>query len=208
MNAAREFDRRKTGGTRTPAYALSAAWLALGIHLAHAAPLPGDDVAVSRARTASIELGTKLKSQLETALGAGGAVSALEVCRTVAPAIAAEISARHAGDVGRTALRVRNPANAPDEFETAVLERFAAAAAAGADITTLEHAEILEQEGRRVLRYLKAIPMAAAPCGTCHGTDIDPGLRAEILARYPADAATGFVPGELRGAFTVEQTLP
>ncbi|MGE3774983.1 MAG: DUF3365 domain-containing protein [Gammaproteobacteria bacterium] len=174
----------------------------------HAEPVSGDDERVRQARAAALELGAKLKAQLEAALAAGGPLSALEVCRSVAPALAGEASARHAGEVGRTALKVRNPANSPDDYERAVLEGFVAQAAAGADVATLEHAEVLEQHGRRVFRYMKAIPMAPAPCATCHGTDIDPELSAKIRELYPSDTATGFTPGEIRGAFTVVKELP
>lgn len=166
------------------------------------------DVLVDKARATSLALGAKLKGQLEAAIEAGGAQSALAVCREIAPALANEVSAQHAVDVGRTALKVRNPANAPDDYERAVLERFVADVQAGTDPTTLEHAETVTQDGRRVFRYMKAIPMAAAPCATCHGERIDPALHARIRDLYPTDAATGFVPGEIRGAFTVVEELP
>ena len=54
---------------------------------------------------------------------------------------------------------------------------------------------------------MKAIPTAAEPCLTCHGSSLQPELKAEILRLYPNDQATGFKPGELRGAFTVTQKL-
>ena len=37
----------------------------------------------------------------------------------------------------------------------------------------------------------------------CHGSGLDPALKAEIERLYPDDQATGFKAGELRGAFTV-----
>ncbi len=40
---------------------------------------------------------------------------------------------------------------------------------------------------------------------TCHGSSLQPELKAEILCLYPNDQATGFKPGELRGAFTVTE---
>jgi len=49
---------------------------------------------------------------------------------------------------------------------------------------------------------MKAIPMRAEPCLLCHGAP-EPALKAEIDRLYPQDQATGFRPGELRGAFTV-----
>jgi len=53
-------------------------------------------------------------------------------------------------------------------------------------------------------RCTKAIPTAAEPCLTCHGSGLDPALKAEIeRLLYPDDQATSFKAGELRGAFTV-----
>jgi hypothetical protein len=81
-------------------------------------------------------------------------------------------------------------------------------AAKGADPSKLEHAEIVEAEGRRSMRYMKAIPMVAAPCAACHGTAIAPDLLQTIRELYPADEAVGFKAGDIRGAFTIELPLP
>ena len=163
---------------------------------------------VSAARAAVKDLGEKLRGELVAALKAGGPSTALGVCRTIAPAIADQASDAHGLDVGRTALRVRNAENAPNAFERRVLEEFVSKAEAGADIATLEHAETVDEGGKAVFRYMKAIPTAAEPCLACHGPNIAPQLKAEILGLYPADEATGFEAGELRGAFTVKRTLP
>jgi hypothetical protein len=163
---------------------------------------------VTAARATAMALGGKLKAELEAALKSDGPVKALAVCKTVAPAIASDLAASSGGKVGRTALKVRNPANAPDAFEKAVLLRFVEDVAKGADPTKLEHAEIVDADGKRLLRYMKAIPMAPAPCATCHGTDVAPHLLRAIRDLYPADQAVGFKPGEIRGAFTITTPLP
>jgi hypothetical protein len=53
---------------------------------------------------------------------------------------------------------------------------------------------------------MKAIP-AAKICLTCHGTNLDPALAAEIDSLYPGDKATGYSEGDLRGAFWVTSKL-
>lgn len=176
---------------------------------AHAgdAPSPSDaDLAVARA--AAKELGETLKAQLVAAIEAGGPQSAIGVCRSVAPALADETSRSHGVAVGRTALKVRNPANAPDDFERRVLEDFVRKIEDGADPAALEHAEVVVENGGTTFRYMKAIPTAAEPCLACHGSDVESGLKAEILRLYPEDQATGFKAGELRGAFTVTRRMP
>lgn len=169
--------------------------------------VPPDDQ-VKAARGIAMELGGKLKGELTSAMASGGPVQALGVCKTVAPAIAADLATSSGGKVGRTALKVRNPANAPDAFERAVLLRFVEDAAKGANPASLEHAEIVEAEGRRSVRYMKAIPMAEAPCAACHGIAVAPDLLQAIRELYPADEAVGFKAGDIRGAFTIELPIP
>ncbi|AHB48078.1 cytochrome C [Hyphomicrobium nitrativorans NL23] len=162
---------------------------------------------LAAARAAAKDLGENLRSELIAALKAGGPSAALGVCRTVAPSIAENASKTHDLTVGRTALKVRNPDNTPDAFERRVLADFVRKAAAGSDPATLEHAEIATENGKSTFRYMKAIPTAAEPCLVCHGSNIEASLKAEILELYPSDEATGFVAGELRGAFTVRRQI-
>ena len=185
-------------GLRTTAVLAACALLAS--HALAGAPL---EAQLAKARAAVKGLGEGLKSQLMAAIKAGGPVSAIAVCKTVAPALAEQSSKDHGLEIGRTALRVRNPENVPVQWERKVLEDFVAKLAAGTDPATLEHFETVSQGDETVFRYMKAIPTAAKPCLTCHGSNLDPALKAEIERLYPDDQATGFKAGELRGAFTV-----
>ena len=69
---------------------------------------------IEHSRQLALQLGSELKGELGKAMAAGGPVAAISVCRERAPAIAARLSRESGAAVGRTALRVRNPANAPD----------------------------------------------------------------------------------------------
>ncbi|MEO1242735.1 MAG: DUF3365 domain-containing protein [Pseudomonadota bacterium] len=163
-----------------------------------------DPADIEAARAATGMLGARLKTRLVETMSAAGPVAAIDVCNLEAPEIASAVSAENGMSVGRTALKLRNPANAPDAFERAVLARFIEEIAAGADPAALDHAEIVETEGGPALRYMKPI-MTGAPCTVCHGTDISAEVKTAIDARYPEDAATGFALGEMRGAFTVSK---
>jgi hypothetical protein len=55
--------------------------------------------------------------------------------------------------------------------------------------------------------FMRAIPMKEQPCAACHGTEIAPEVRAKLDELYPADKATGFKPGDLRGAIAVSWPL-
>lgn len=148
-----------------------------------------------------------LKGQLKAALKEGGPVKAIEVCNVSAPAIAMAQSKKHGWKIGRTSLKLRNPANAPDAWERSVLEEFEARKAAGEDPKLMEHYELVSQDGRQVFRYMKAIPTAEKPCLACHGAKIRPEV-AKILDRlYPQDQARGFRAGDIRGAFTITQPM-
>jgi hypothetical protein len=129
-------------------------------------------------------------------------VAAIDVCHTRAPAIAARLSAESGARVGRTALRVRNAANAPDDLERAVLEQFAGELASGRVEGPLEAAFEIKRDAGIERHYLRAIPTEAL-CLTCHGETLAPELAAAIAREYPGDQATGFKLGELRGAFRV-----
>lgn len=72
--------------------------------------------AVERSRAAADQLFVRLSGELSAAIQAGGPRAAIGVCRDRAPAIAAEIEAETGVDIERTALRVRNPRNAPDAW--------------------------------------------------------------------------------------------
>ena len=168
-----------------------------------AATAPNTATQLAAARAATKDLGETLKGQLMSAIKSGGAISAISVCKTVAPTIAADASTKHHLTVRRTALKIGNPENAADAFETRVLQDFVDKLAAGADPATLDYSETVTDNGATSFRYMKAIPTAAEPCLACHGSDVKPEVKAEITKLYPADQATGFKAGDLRGAFSV-----
>lgn len=143
----------------------------------------------------------QLLDTVKSAMQSGGPVKAVEACQLLAPQITAQHS-QAPWKVGRTALKLRNPNNAPDAWERQVLEQFAARAAAGEPVAELKHAEIVAGE----FRLMKAIP-TGEPCLACHGQNLKPELAAVIDQRYPQDQARGFAPGELRGAFTLRRSL-
>ena len=184
---------------------MAAASSTLALTLGTSGTLANNNKRLEAARAASKELGDALKQQLTAAIAAGGPASAIDVCRTVASQMAEDISHKRGLSIRRTALRVRNPSNAPDPFERKILEDFVAKIGSGADVATLEYSEVVVENGREIFRYMKAIPTAAAPCLACHGTDIKPDVKSAIQESYPNDQATGFKAGDLRGAFSVIQ---
>lgn len=160
---------------------------------------------VSEARTAAGALGSQLQQALQAAIAEGGPVAGIEVCRHQAPRIAETVSDEQL-HVGRTSQKVRNRDNAPDGWETRVMEDFERRLAAGKAPSEIETFAIRNDGERRYGHWMKAIPTQPL-CTACHGTDISPEVAEAIDKAYPDDQARGFSVGELRGAFSVEVDL-
>jgi hypothetical protein len=179
---------------------LAGAWLTLPTALEAT-----DDLAT--ARQIVKRFAGELKGELKAAVDAEGFEHAIGVCKDAAPRIAAKLSAETGWRVARTALRLRNPSNAPDTLERGVLNDFLERAAAGEPLAKMDFAsQEMDAGGRKSFRYIKVIPTGEL-CLTCHGANVDPELAARIRASYPEDQATGFEAGELRGAFTLSKPL-
>lgn len=173
--------------------------LACGCGLALAGAPETEDVRLSEGRALADTLGAQLRESLLTAMKDGGPVAAIDACRVEAPAIAERVG-RDDVRIRRTALRVRNPGNAADADQRRILRDFERRLANGEAPDAIEQLDPTDKGGSRYMKAIVTQPM----CATCHGRSIDPQLAAILEARYPADAATGFEPGSLRGAFVVE----
>ena len=170
--------------------------------------LPADDAArTAKSRAAVKALAEDLKARLVEALKTGGPVAGIAACNKAAQPATGDISKAQGLTIKRTALRVRNPLNVASPRERIVLQSFAEKVKAGADVATLEHTETVKEGDAETFVYMKAIPMAGDPCQACHGTEVKSEVKAEIGKLYPKDEATGFTPGELRGAFVVTQKI-
>lgn len=186
---------------RHPSGRLLASTLALGLITA----LPAQaseaiDQQLQEYRQAAQTFGKTLKGELQAAMKQGGPMAAVSVCNQRAPEIAAQLSAETGFTLRRTSLKPR--ANPPADWERAVLEDFETRHADGEPPKSIEWHEVATVDGEKHLRYMKAIGTQAV-CLTCHGSQIDPALKAKIERLYPEDRATGFEKGDIRGAFSI-----
>jgi hypothetical protein len=172
-----------------------------------AAPAPETVVDVS-AKSAALadRFQADLQGQLQAAMKAGGPVGAIGVCQQAAPAIAASLSEESGAEVRRIALKARNPAAAPDGDLRQRLEQLAATPLTADGKPVVTQWSSGSGTGARA-HYMRAIPMKEQPCAACHGTAIAPEVKAKLAELYPADKATGFKPGDLRGAILVSWPL-
>lgn len=136
----------------------------------------------------------QLVKELTAALEQDGPEHAIAVCGVRAPELAREATTESIR-IGRTSHRLRNPANEPREWVAPLLAEYVA------DPAQKEPRAVWLDSGD--VGYVE--PIFTAPlCLPCHGDALAPALEARIRERYPADRATGFQQGELRGLFWVE----
>ena len=151
--------------------------------------------------------GKTLKGALVGAMNKGGPNNALHVCNVQAPQIASSISMKSGWTVARSSHKLRNPANQADDFTRAAIEDFLARQAKGEKPNTMIKTAIVEENGKKVFRMVKAIPTKDV-CLKCHGGNtVKPEVLKNIKELYPQDQATGFQPGEMRGVFTLSKKL-
>jgi hypothetical protein len=166
--------------------------------------------AKARAAKAAAALASRLFGELSAALKESTPDRALDVCAVKAQAMTREIAAAEGLSLRRTALRCRNPENAPDPFEEAFLRKEAERVAAGGAPREEPFAEVVDAPGGgKELRFLKTIHVGGI-CVACHGgeADLSDATRAALAKRYPEDRATGFRLNDFRGAVSVRVPLP
>ena len=147
----------------------------------------------------------KTDSQLEQAkaLGQGGAVKAIEVCRVKAPKIS-QIFSINGVKIRRVAERYRNLDNRATTRQLEILAGFKDSLTAPKYV-----GEWTSSDSGETYHYYK--PIYTQPlCLNCHGglQTLSPGVIDAVRKYYPNDKATGFKVGELRGMFVVEIQWP
>jgi hypothetical protein len=186
--------------------------LGLGLLLASlcSAAVAQDD-AQAREQSAQV-VATSFMQQLSGALQrelVKGPAEATSVCRELAPQLAGLLSRQNGWQVTRVGTRVRNPLlGLPDAWERKVLDDFERRRSNGEDLATMSHGELVEFEGRREYRYMKAIGLQPA-CVICHGSSeqIPESVQNSLEQSYPHDEAVGYAIGDLRGAVSIRQPI-
>ncbi len=154
--------------------------------------------AVDGAREAAQHLGRTLRARLFAAMEEGPEAAA-RVCAEEAQALSAQAAEERGARAGRSSLRLRNEANAGPAWVRAWLREHGERPAEGV-------APAVGVAGEPAVARFVAPIAVEGPCVLCHG---DPaGFPAEVRAilaeRYPRDRATGYAPGDLRGALWAE----
>ena len=170
-------------------------------------PKINNEAEITSAKAAIKEFAGALQAELKAAMQASGPVAAIAVCNTRAMPITSQVASKHGMQLSRVSLKNRNPANAPNQWQAAVLEDFERRKAAGEALGSLAWSETAAIDGRKEFRFMKAIPTGEI-CLRCHGTELAPDVSQILAALYPEDRATGYREGDIRGAFVVTRKLP
>lgn len=170
-------------------------------------PAIADEAAwVGEARKTATAIPPKLLAVLTEEIQKSGPEQAISVCRDKAPQMAKAASEQTGWNIRRVSLRNRNPKAIPDTWERAALEEFDRRAAAGETLTSLEKSEVVADGDKKMQRYMKALPTQEI-CISCHGAkdSLSVAVADQISKLYPEDKATGYRPGEIRGAVTLKR---
>ena len=157
----------------------------------------------------SVTLKKTLVKELSTTIEENGPVAAIEFCSHEAlpltEGVAGEFSYKI--DLKRTSLKIRNPQNAPDEYEKQALDYFQKKFLEESVVLSSYIQKITEKEDSWFYYYQPL--MINSLCLNCHGEQgkLDPGLVEILNGTYPDDEASGYKEGEFRGLIRVKISL-
>lgn len=143
----------------------------------------------------------ELTSQVMAAMARSGLTGAVPYCSEQALPITRAVAEKHGVELKRISHKPRNPANRATDAEMALLRQFEAEVRAG------RTPEPVVSRGDKVVSVYVPIAIPNALCLMCHGrpgVEVSNDLLTTIRRLYPADEATGFAVGDLRGAWRVD----
>ena len=165
-----------------------------------AATVNTDSIFLAYGQTIAGQTFQQLSGRLQAAMKNGGVQNAVQECQLAASPLVDSLSAVFQAEIRRSALKVRNPANAASPQEKAVLLEYQEQMDQGEKLQPQLH----DLGNGQVAFYAPII--AADLCLKCHGK-VGETLQAEdyafIQSKYPADEAIGFTAGDLRGIWSI-----
>jgi Protein of unknown function (DUF3365) len=159
-------------------------------------------------RTTANDFMKELKGVLIQQMQTGGIVQAVSVCSDTAQLLTNKFGVERGVFIKRVSLKNRNKNNFPDDVEKRALNKFELLKQNNELDSETEFAEITTDGNYKYLRYLKPI-ILQAECLNCHGNqeNMMPDVKDLIAQNYPADRATGYKVGDLRGAVSIKISI-
>lgn len=144
-----------------------------------------------------------LKQHLMEALNSGDTAEAVEFCSAQAIPLTeqAQATLQPGVQIKRTSFKVRNPQNAPDQYEQEVLKQFELLIEQGKSLTQFYIQKIPE---KTEYRYYKPMTVSKI-CLKCHGDpeDMEAVVKKVLIENYPGDNAIGYKIDDFRGLIRV-----
>lgn len=154
---------------------------------------------VSAAETAQLPLLSKtfkesLLKEVSTRMASEGPAAAVAYCHENALPLTDSIAKAHQLKIYRVSDKPRNSKNAPSTSERALINHYKEALLEGKKLKDSLSAGV----------YYSPLVTSGA-CLKCHGTpdNLSPQALAVIKEKYPADKATGYKEGEVRGLVVI-----
>ena len=144
-------------------------------------------------------VGKDLTTQLTQKLSEGGLEHALTFCNENAILITENIARNYHADVQRISHKNRNPINRATPEDLAIINDYIE------DVKKKKELEPIVDGKDNFVKYYAPI-LTQEKCLTCHGTvgkEVHKQTDSLIKNLYPADLATGFHAGDLRGVWKV-----
>ena len=159
-------------------------------------------------RTTANDFMKELKGVLIQQMQTGGIMQAVSVCSDTAQLLTNKFGVERGVFIKRVSLKNRNKNNFPDDVEKRALNKFKLLKQNNELDGETEFAEITTDGNYKYLRYLKPI-ILQAECLNCHGNqeNMMPDVKDLIAQNYPADRATGYKVGDLRGAVSIKISI-
>ena len=143
-----------------------------------------------------------LSSRLDKAIADAGYTNAIEFCSVHGIALTSAVGVTNKVVLRRVTHRTRNVENRADTNELALIRHFESELSKGATPKP-----VVSANKPGLFTYYSPIVLSLQFCLSCHGqpgTDIKPEVLAQIKTTYPADTATGFKLGQVRGLWSVD----
>lgn len=141
-----------------------------------------------------------LGSNLKQALQEGGVEHALQFCSVEAIPLTDSLSMQYGIELRRASHRPRNPDNRADSLELVSIQQYLQQIRDGSELKPLVYKDPAG------ISFHAPIRIPGELCLNCHGnpgTEITEESMAIIQQNYPADQATGFALGDLRGIWSI-----
>lgn len=157
---------------------------------------------------AYLEKGKQIAMKTQGVLGAtlkqkiaeGGPANAIEFCNLRALPITDSLSKANNARIRRVTNKARNGTNRANSEALVQMDKYRQLLSEGKE---LKGVVIAKEDHVQTYYPIVTVPL----CIQCHGqpeTDIKATTMSSILERYPADRATGYKPGELRGLWSIQ----